>query len=601
MPTYTAPVRDTRFVLEQVIGLPELAGTPGFENFDADMIAPILEEAGRFFAEVIAPTNLPADKEGCTRNDDGSVTVPSGFKELYAQVREAGWTTLAMDEKRGGQGLPGVLSFAVEEYMTSANMAFGMYFGLTAGAIEAIETRASQELRDLYVPKMVSGEWSGTMNLTEPHAGTDLGLLRTRAEPNGDGSFAVTGTKIFISSGEHDLTENIVHLVLARTPDAPKGTKGISMFIVPKYLPDADGNPGERNSLSCGSIEEKMGIHANATCVMNYDGAKGWLVGDENKGLAAMFIMMNAARLWVGLQGYSQAENAYQNGAAYALDRRQGRSLTGAEEPEESADQLIVHPDVRRLLLDSRARTEGMRALALWVALQSDIAKTGESDDVRAAADDMVQLLTPVVKAIGTDIGMRVAQDMQQVWGGHGYIAENGMEQFVRDARITQIYEGANGVQAMDLVGRKLAMHGGRAIQSFFAIVDKDIAAAGGDDRLSDIAEALGKANGELKAASMWLMQNGPSNPNNVGSAAYHYMDILGLVSIGWMWLRSAKAAAAALDSGEEAGDFIQAKLLTARHFGESHLPDAGALRRKLQAGASTIMEMPAQAFVRAG
>ncbi|WP_066556743.1 acyl-CoA dehydrogenase C-terminal domain-containing protein [Croceicoccus bisphenolivorans] len=601
MPTYTAPVRDTRFVLEQVIGLPELAGQPGFEAFEADMIAPILEEAGRFFAEVVAPTNLPADREGCTRNEDGSVTTPSGFREMYQQVREAGWSTLAMDPEVGGQGLPGVLSFAVEEFMTSANMAFGMYFGLTAGAIEAIEARASRKLRDLYVPKMASGEWTGTMNLTEPHAGTDLGLLRTRAEPNGDGSHSITGTKIFISSGEHDLTDNIVHLVLARTPDAPKGTKGISMFIVPKFIPDADGNPGERNSLSCGSIEEKMGIHANSTCVMNYDGAKGWLVGEENKGLAAMFIMMNAARLWVGLQGYSQAENAYQNGAAYALDRRQGRALTGPVDPNESADPLVVHPDVRRLLLDSRARVEGMRALALWVALQADLAKNATSEETRSAADDMVQLLTPIVKAIGTDIGMQVARDMQQVWGGHGYIAENGMEQFVRDARITQIYEGANGVQAMDLVGRKLPMHGGRAVQALFAMVDKDIESAGGDERLAELASALGKANGELKAASMWLMQNGPANPNNVGSAAYHYMDILGLVSLGWMWLRSAIAAAKSLDAGAEDAGFMEAKLITARHFAESLLPDAGALRRKLQNGSDTMMAMPAEAFARTG
>ncbi|HEX2792993.1 MAG TPA: acyl-CoA dehydrogenase C-terminal domain-containing protein [Croceicoccus sp.] len=599
MPTYTAPVRDSRFVLEQVIDLPGLAGTPGFEDFDADMIAPILEEAGRFFAEIVAPTNHPADQEGCTRHEDGSVTTPAGFKELYEQVREAGWNTLALPVDRGGQGMPGVLNFAVEEYLTSANMAFGMYFGLTAGAIEAIEARASQELRDRYVPRMASGEWSGTMNLTEPHAGTDLGMLRTQAEPNGDGSWSVTGTKIFISAGEHDLTSNIVHLVLARTPDAPKGTKGISMFIVPKFIPDADGNPGQRNSLSCGSIEEKMGIHANATCVMNYDGATGWLVGDENKGLAAMFIMMNAARLWVGLQGFSQAELAYQNGAAYALDRRQGRALTGPKDPGEAADPLIVHPDVRRLLFDARAQVEGMRALGLWIALQNDLAHAGPQER-RDAADDMVQLLTPIVKAIGTDIGMRVAQDMQQVWGGHGYIVENGMEQFVRDARITQIYEGANGVQAMDLVGRKLAMHGGRAIQSFFGMVDKECADAG-DERFAAMAEALGKANGELKAASMWLMQNGMANPDNVGSAAYHYMEMLGLVSMGWMWLRMAKAAAASLDAGDEDMGFMQAKLVTARHFAESHLPEAGALRRKLQAGSKTIMELPAEAFLRVG
>lgn len=599
MPIYTAPVRDSRFVLENVLRIPVLAGKPGFESFDADMIAPILEEAGRFFAEVVAPTNLPADREGCTRHDDGSVTTPAGFTELYEEVRKAGWATLAMPVEIGGQGMPGVLALMVDEYLTSANMAFGMYFGLTAGAIEAIEARASEELRRIYLPKMAIGKWTGTMNLTEPQAGTDLGMLRTKAEPNGDGSFAITGTKIFISSGEHDLAENIVHLVLARTPDAPEGTKGISMFIVPKFVPDAEGNPGERNSLSCGAIEEKMGIHANATCVMNYDGAKGWLVGEENKGLAAMFIMMNSARLWVGLQGLSQAEVAYQNGAVYALERRQGRALTGPQDPDESADLLVVHPDVRRLLMDARARTEGMRALAAWLALQADLAKHGASESDRTQADDMVQLLTPVVKAIGTDIGMQVARDMQQVWGGHGYIAENGMEQFVRDARITQIYEGANGVQAMDLVGRKLPMHGGRAIQALFGMIDAQVEAAMDEGRVAELATALGKANGELKAASMWLMQNAPANPNDAGSAAYHYMEILGLVAMGWMWLRSARAAATALDGGAEDTDFMAAKLITARHFAESHLPDAGALRRKLQAGSATIMEMPAKAFAR--
>jgi len=597
MPFYNPPVADTRFVLEQVIGLNNHVGKPGFEAFDPEMVAPILEEAARFFGEVVAPTNMPGDQQGCTRNDDGSVTTPDGFPELYQKVRESGWTTLSHPAEHGGQGMPGVLGFAVEEYLTSANMAFAMYFGLTAGAIEAIDAKGSEEQGALYIPNLVSGAWAGTMNLTEPHCGTDLGLLRTRAEPNNDGSFAITGTKIFISSGDHDLSENIVHLVLARLPDAPKGTKGISMFIVPKFIPDADGNPGERNTLSCGSLEEKMGIHANATCVMNYDGAKGWLVGEPNKGLAAMFVMMNAARRWVGLQGISQAELAYQNGAAYALERRQGRALTGPQDPDEIADPLIVHPDVRRLLMDARAKTEGIRALALWIALQADIAKHAEDEGERTTADDMVQLLTPIVKAIGTDIGFDVARQMQQVWGGHGYIVENGMEQFVRDARITQIYEGANGVQAMDLVGRKLAMHGGRGIQAFFALVDAEIEKASGIGPTEELATALGKANTELKAASMWLMQNAPKNPENAGSAAYHYMEILGLVSIGWIWLKSALAANEGLKGGND--PFLEAKILTARHFAENLLPDAGALRRKIDAGAKTIMAMPADSFLR--
>ena len=475
-----------------------------------------------------------------------------------------------------------------------------MYPGLTDGAIRAVVARGSDEQKATYLAKLTSGEWTGTMNLTEPHAGTDLGLLRTRAEPNGDGSYAISGTKIFISCGEHDMASNIVHLVLARLPDAPKGSKGISMFIVPKLLPDENGEPGERNSLSCGSIEEKMGIHGSCTCVMNYDGATGWLIGGEHQGLAAMFIMMNAARLWVGLQGLGQAEVAYQNGAFYALDRRQGRALTGPKDPSESADLLVVHPDVRRLLMDARAKTEGLRALILWTGLLTDLSHHAATEEERTQADDLIQLLTPVVKAVGTDIGYDVSTQMQQVWGGYGYVAENGMEQFVRDARIAMIYEGANGIQAMDLVGRKLPMKGGRAIQSFFALVDGEIDDAANDGAVREIAEALGKANGELKAAAMWLMQNAPENPDNAGSAAYAIMEILGLLSMGLMWLRMAKAAFAAIETGEGDKAFMEAKLLCARHFAQSQLPDAGALRRKLQAGAEVIMAMPAESFLRA-
>ncbi|GGD75567.1 acyl-CoA dehydrogenase C-terminal domain-containing protein [Croceicoccus mobilis] len=599
MASYTAPVRDTRFIMENVLKLGDRAGKPGFESADPDMVAAILEEAGKFASEIFAPLNAPGDAQGCTRHDDGSVTVPDGYADAYRQYCEAGWGTLTAPEAYGGQALPHVLGVAVEEYLSSANMALAMYPGLTDGAVRALLARGSDEQKALYLPKLIAGEWTGTMNLTEPHCGTDLGLLRSRAEPNDDGSFAITGTKIFISCGEHDIASNIVHFVLARTPDAPPGTKGISMFIVPKFLPDENGEPGERNSLQCGSIEEKMGIHGSGTCVMNYDGAKGWLIGEENKGLAAMFIMMNAARLWVGMQGLGQAEVAYQNGAAYALDRRQGRALSGAKDPEEAADLLIVHPDVRRLLMDARAKTEGLRALIIWIGLQTDLALHAESEEERQQADDFVQLLIPVVKAIGTDIGYDVATQMQQVWGGHGYIAENGMEQFVRDARIAMIYEGANGVQAMDLVGRKLPMHGGRAVQSFFAMVDKEVAQAKETKSLSDLAGALEKANGELKAASMWLMENAPKNPNNAGSAAYMYMQILGLVAMGLMWLRMGAAAAKSLDGGEGDAAFMQAKLLCARHFANGQLPDAGALRRKLSAGAETIMKMPAESFLR--
>jgi alkylation response protein AidB-like acyl-CoA dehydrogenase len=600
MAEYTAPLRDTLFNLQNVLKIGDYAGKPGFEALDADMVEPILTEAGRFAAEVFAPLNASGDRQGCTRHEDGSVSVPHGFADAYRQMCEAGWTTLTAPEAFGGQALPHAIGVAVEEFLSAANMSLAIYPGLTDGAIRALLARGSEEQQQTYLSKLVSGEWTGTMNLTEPHAGTDLGLLRTRAEPNGDGSYAITGTKIFISCGEHDLAGNIVHLVLARLPDAPKGSKGISMFIVPKFLPDENGEAGERNTLSCGSIEEKMGIHGSCTCVMNYDGAKGWLIGGEHKGLAAMFIMMNAARLWVGLQGLGQAEVSYQNGAAYALDRRQGRALTGPADPDQNADLLVVHPDVRRMLMDARARTEGLRALVLWSGFLSDLAQHAESEEERTRADDFVQLLTPVVKAIGTDIGYDVATQMQQVWGGHGYIAENGMEQFVRDARIALIYEGANGVQAMDLVGRKLPMNGGRAIQSFFALVDAEIAAAGSDEATAEIAAALEKANGEMKAAALWLMQNAPENPDNAGSAAYMTMQILGLVAIGLMWLRMAKAAGEALAAGEGDKAFMEAKLLCARHFARSHLPDAGALRRKLEAGADVIMAMPAESYLRA-
>ena len=604
MPSYIAPARDTRFLVNEVLRLESYGNLPGFESADREMTDTVIGEAGRFIAEVIAPLNQSGDVEGCTRHADGSVTTPKGFKEAYAQFRESGWGTLSAPEEFGGQGMPHVIGMIVEEFLSSANCAFGMYPGLTNGAVSAIIAKGSPEQQALYLPKMIAGEWSGTMNLTEPHCGTDLGLIRTRAVPAVDGSYAITGTKIFISAGEHDLTENIIHLVLAKTPDAPESSKGISLFIVPKFLLDSDGNPGTRNAVSCGSIEHKMGIHANATCVMNYDGAKGWMVGEENKGLAAMFIMMNAARLGVGIQGLSQGEVAYQNGVLYAQDRRQGRALTGAAEPGEKADTLFVHPDVRRMLMDAKALTEGLRALCVWGALQVDLSHKAATPEERQAADDLISLLTPVIKGYGTDMGYKIATDMQQIWGGHGYIAENGMEQFVRDARIAMIYEGANGVQAMDLVGRKLAMNGGRAVQALFVAVDEECAGASAD--LAPIAERLAKANGELKAATMWFMQNGMANPNNIGAGAYAYMTLTGIVAVGLMWLRMAKAAAAALAAIENEGGgaedpaFYQAKLVTARHFAQSIMPEAGALRRKIEAGSDVLMELPVEAFATA-
>mgnify|MGYP000718169451 FL=1 len=600
MPVYKAPTRDARFLINEVLRIQDYAALPGFGGATPDMVEAVVEEAGKFCAEVLAPINLAGDQEGCTRHADGTVTAPAVYKPAFAQFREAGWSTLSAPEEFGGQGLPHVLGMLMEEFMSSANQAFSMYPGLTAGAISAILAKGSPEQQAKYVPKMVTCEWLGTMNLTEPQCGTDLGLIRTRAVPQADGTYAITGTKIFISSGEHDLTENIIHLVLAKLPDAPDSTKGISLFIVPKVLVNDDGSLGARNAVSCGSIEHKMGIHGNATCVMNYDGATGYLVGEENKGLAAMFIMMNAARLGVGIQGLAQAEVAYQNAVKYAGDRRQGRALTGAAEPAEKADTLFVHPDVRRMLMDAKAFTEGMRSLCLWGALQVDLSHKGATDEERQLADDLISLLTPVIKGYGTDKGYDVATNMQQVFGGHGYIEEWGMSQFVRDARIAMIYEGANGVQAMDLVGRKLAQNGGRAVQALFALVDADCAAAKAKPELATLAAAVEAANGELKAATIWFMANGMANPNQVGAGAHHYMHIMGIVALGSQWLRMGQAALAALASGSGDKAFYEAKLTTARYYGERFCPDAAALRRKIEAGSEAIMALPVEAFATA-
>ena len=600
MPSYTAPTRDTRFIINEMLDLESYAELPGFEAASADVTDAVINEGGKFCAEVLAPINQSGDQEGCTRHEDGSVTAPKGFKEAFDQFREAGWGTLSQPEEFGGQGMPHVLGFAFEEFVSSANQAFGMYPGLTNGAVSALLAKGSQEQKEKYLPKMISNEWTGTMNLTEPHCGTDLGMIRTKAEPQADGSYAITGTKIFISAGEHDMADNIIHLVLAKTPGAPDSTKGISLFVVPKFLVEEDGSIGERNGVVCGSIEHKMGIHGNATCVLNYDGAKGWLVGEENKGLAAMFIMMNAARLGVGIQGLSQAEVAYQNAVAYALDRRQGRALTGPAEPEQQADPIFVHPDVRRMLMDAKAFTEGMRALCLWGALQVDLSHKAATEEEREQADMLIGLLTPVIKGYGTDKGYEVATNMQQVFGGHGYIEEWGMSQFVRDARIAQIYEGTNGVQAMDLCGRKLAQKGGAAVQAFFKVVGDDIAEAKGDEMLAPLAEALEKALGQQQAATMWFMQNAMQNPNHLGAGAHHYMHIMGIVTLGWMWLRMAKVAQAALAAGTDDKAFYEAKLTTARYYMDRYLPDAGALRRKLETGSDSMMALGEDAFATA-
>jgi alkylation response protein AidB-like acyl-CoA dehydrogenase len=597
MPQYVAPVRDTKFVLNHVVGLDRYASLPGFENATPDMVDAILTEGGRVCEELLFPLNKTGDDEGCTRHADGRVTTPKGFPEAYKAYIAGGWVGLSAPEAFGGQGLPHVISSAMEEFRMAANQAFSMYTGLTMGAVASILVKGSPEQQRTYIPKMASGEWGGTMNLTEPHCGTDLGLIRTRAVPSTGGAYAITGTKIFISGGDHDLTDNIIHLVLAKTPGAPESSKGISLFIVPKIMVNADGSLGEKNAVSCGSIEHKMGIRANATCVMNYDGATGFLVGEENKGLAAMFIMMNAARLGVGIQGLAQGDIAYQNGLHYAKDRRQGRSLTGAKEPAEKADPILVHPDVRRMLMEAKALTEGLRALCLWGAIQVDLSHVAPIEEERQLADDLISLLTPVIKGYGTDMGYKIATDMQQIYGGHGYIEEWGMSQYVRDARITMIYEGANGVQALDLVGRKLALNGGRGVQAFFKIVTEECAAVKQVSALSDYATRLEKGLADLQASTMWLMQNGLSNPDNAGAASTPFMHMLGIVTLGLMWLRMATAAHAALDGGTDDTAFMEAKLMTARFFAERLLPETGSLRRKLEAGAEVIMAMPAEAF----
>ncbi len=595
MPTYKAPVDDTLFLLNDVLHIDRYGNLPGFADATPDLIEAVLREAAKFSEEVLTPLNRVGDKEGCTRHPDGSVTTPAGFKEAFKQLVEGGWIGISVPAEFGGQDLPATLTVAVNELLCSANMSFAMYPGLTQGAIAALLVHASPELKTKYLPKMVTGEWTGTMNLTEPHCGTDLGLLRTKAVKQADGSYKITGTKIFISAGEHDLSQNIIHLVLARIEGAPAGTKGISLFVVPKIMVKDDGSLADRNGVSCGSIEEKMGIHGNSTCVMNYDGATSWLIGQENRGLNAMFTMMNEARLGVGVQGLAQSEVAYQNAAIYTKERLQGRALTGAKYPDKPADPIIVHPDVRRTLMTIRSFNEAARALVLWTALKGDIAHRSQDQKERQSADDYMGLLTPVVKGVLTDTGFANTVMAQQMFGGHGYIAEHGMEQFVRDARIAQIYEGANGIQALDLVGRKLGKDGGRALMAFITEVGSFIKEKSADDGMKPLVTPLGVSLGHLQQASMWFMQNAMAKPDNAGAGATDYLHMFGLVALGYMWCRIAEAALAKKANGAEPR--MSAKLVTARFFMERMLPETAAHVARIQSGAGSVMELADEAF----
>jgi acyl-CoA dehydrogenase len=596
MPIYKAPVEDVSFLLNDVFQIDRYDNLPGFSEASADMRDAIIGEAAKLAEEVLQPLNRSGDVEGCKRRDDGSVTTPKGFREAFKQVAEGGWLGLSAPAEYGGQGLPMTLSQIVTEFQCSANMAFSMYGGLTMGATAALLVHGTEDQKKTYVPKMVAGEWTGTMNLTEPHCGTDLGLLRSKAVRQADGSFKITGTKIFISAGEHDLADNIIHLVLARIEGAPAGIKGVSLFVVPKVMVNADGSLGARNGVTCGSIEHKMGIHGNSTCVMNYDNAVGWLIGEENKGMQGMFVMMNEARLGVAVQGLAQSEVAYQNAVAYARERLQGRSLTGAKDPGKPADPIIVHPDVRRTLLTIRAFNEAARAMVVWTSLKSDVAHRSQDPKDRQAADDHMGLMTPVMKGYMTDIGFANAVQAQQMYGGHGYIAENGMEQFVRDARIAMIYEGANGIQALDLVGRKLPRDGGRAVMAFFAEVGAFAREQAADEAMAPFVTPLSTALGHLQQATTWLMQNAMTKPDNAGAAATDYLHLFGLVTFAYMWARMARVAQDRI-AASGATPYLSTKLVTGRFFMERVLPETAAHLARIQSGCATMMELPADAF----
>ncbi len=592
MPTYTPPTKDQQFLLHDVFKISE-SDIPGYDELDRDFTAAILEEAGKIAANVLQPLNTVGDTEGC-KLENGVVRTPTGFKAAWDEMAQGGWMGLDANPDYGGQGMPHLMNTATGELFSSANMAFQMYVGLSHGAASAIATHGSEEQKQTYLPPIYEGRWSGTMNLTEPNCGTDLGLMRTKAVPQGDGSYKITGQKIWISGGENDLAENIVHLVLAKTPDAPEGIKGVSLFVVPKFLVNADGSLGERNSLSCGGLEEKMGIHGNATCVMNYDGATGYLIGEMHKGMRAMFTMMNEARLLVGMQGYAQASVAYQNALAFAQDRLQGRDVTGDKNPNGPADPIIVHPDVRRNLLDQKSFVEGARAFALWGATLIDTAHRNGDEEAEA----LISLLTPVIKGFLTDKGFDTTVLAQQTLGGSGFTKEWGLEQYVRDARIAMIYEGTNGIQSLDLVGRKLGMNGGKTVMGFFDIVKAFIKENEDNEALkSDFLDPLKAASKDLQAAGMYFMAEGMKNPNNALSGSYDFMHLFGQVCFGLIWAKMAKAAMAALDAGTTDAEFYETKLATGRYYMKRHLPATALHLARIQTGAEPVMTLDAANF----
>ena len=593
MPVYNAPIQDISFLLNDVLKLQQ-QDIPGYDALEPELLQAILEEGGKLASEVLAPLNASGDREGC-HLENGVVRTPKGFKDAFDKVKDGGWTGLDCDPEFGGQGLPYIVATAIAEIFASANMAFGMYPGLTHGAYSAIHTHGSAEQKATYLPRMVSCEWTGTMNLTEPHCGTDLGLMRTKAEPNQDGSYAITGQKIFISAGDHDLAENIIHLVLAKIPGGPAGVKGISLFIVPKFLVQKEGALGPRNKVSVGKIEEKMGIHANATCVMNFDGATGFLLGHAHKGMRAMFTMMNEARLGVGVQGYAQAEVAYQNALAYAKDRLQGRAVTGPENPDEAADPLIVHPDIRRNLMQQKSFVEGARAFAYWGAMLIDQSNRAGDEP----AHGLVSLLTPVIKGFLTDRGFEFCVQAQQVFGGHGYIEEWGMSQFARDARIAMIYEGANGVQALDLVGRKLGQDGGKHALAFFEVIKTFCAESASESQKfkADFIEPLKTASKQLQEAALYFMQNGLKSPNTALAGSYDFMHLFGHVCLGYAWARMAQQAFRNLAQGTGDAAFNETKIKTGLYYMQRELPATALHLARIKSGADPVMALTADQF----